>query len=237
MYILIDYDNLPPLLKANGPRAIADHLQSRLITSFPSYFPGDIRFDVRFYGGWHARQALTPRGSRLLMEVQQYFPFVIRDVPNSRVLTINAFVAEGMISLPQQILPHTYRQRPENPRSSSVKNKRALNCLHNGCPADALASLFDTGACPVSSCSRSIGDLITKSEQKLVDTMLVADTIHLASVSERKIILVSSDDDMWPGMLSAMQLGATIFHVTTLPQSNARLYTGSFRSTYRTLGI
>jgi uncharacterized LabA/DUF88 family protein len=237
MHILVDYDNLPSALRSTGPLAIADRIQSRLITSFPSYFTGNIRFEVRFYGGWHTRSAPSARGARLLSEVQQSFPRIIRMPATGQIVTINASVAESLLALPHQLLPHTYRIRAESPRSASAKSARTLNCLNNGCPADALVSLFDTGRCPTVSCNRGIEEMLSRSEQKLVDTMLVADTIFLANSSEPQIALVSSDDDMWPGMLTAMNIGTMVFHVTTKAHSNAALYTGSARRKYRTLGV
>ena len=57
--------------------------------------------------------------------------------------------------------------------------------------------------------------LLSRREQKLVDTMIVADLIHLASRGETPIGLVSSDDDMWPGILSALNIGASVIHVHT----------------------
>jgi uncharacterized LabA/DUF88 family protein len=239
MHILVDYDNLPPELKSNGPRAIADRIQSRLIAGFPSYFLGNIRFEVRFYGGWHTRSSPSTRGARLLGEVQQFFPYMIRIPSTGQILTINASLAESLLALPQQLLPHTYRTRAEVPQSYSVRSATALNCQHNSCPADALVALFSTGHCPNSSCSRGIGEILSRAEQKLVDTMLVTDTIFLANSAEKQIVIVSSDDDMWPGMLTAMSLGTMVFHMTTRTpsQSNAFLYTGSLRSKYRTLGV
>ena len=74
--------------------------------------------------------------------------------------------------------------------------------------------------------------VLTRTEQKLVDTMLVADLIHLASSGETSVAVVSSDDDMWPGMLMAMSHGAQIVHICTKHPSRNRLYQGTFRSQY-----
>jgi hypothetical protein len=43
--------------------------------------------------------------------------------------------------------------------------------------------------------------------------MLVADLMHLAHVGESDIAVVSSDDDVWPGVISGMQRGAHVIHV------------------------
>jgi hypothetical protein len=49
--ILVDYDNIPPLVSRNGPRFVADLLQARLIATFPQFALGNVRLDFRFYGG------------------------------------------------------------------------------------------------------------------------------------------------------------------------------------------
>jgi hypothetical protein len=58
--------------------------------------------------------------------------------------------------------------------------------------------------------------------------MIVADVIHLAGKGEVTIGIVSSDDDIWPGMLSAMQIGANIIHIQpgNFRQTSPYLQTG-----------
>ena len=58
-------------------------------------------------------------------------------------------------------------------------------------------------------------DVLQKWEQKLVDTMLVSDLIFLATRGERDLVVVSSDDDIWPGIRTALQLGARVTQVHT----------------------
>jgi hypothetical protein len=57
--------------------------------------------------------------------------------------------------------------------------------------------------------------LISTTEQKLVDSMLTADLIHLAHSGEQFVAIVSSDDDMWPGIITAVHAGAHVLHVQT----------------------
>lgn len=237
MYVLIDYDNLPRSLSINGPGLIADRLQERLITSFPSYLAGETRFHMRFYGGWHSRTGPTKRGAQVLAEVQHAFPLMIRASTVGTNVTIDGSVAEGLLALPNQPLPHTYRTYPGFGRAIRAKSRTSLNCSLPRCPADQLVNLFNSDSCPEVHCTKNLEDLVTRTEQKLVDAMLVADTIYLASNGERKLAVVSSDDDMWPGMLSAMSAGTMIFHVQTAAASNSAIYLGSCKTRYRSLGI
>lgn len=55
---------------------------------------------------------------------------------------------------------------------------------------------------------------MTRPEQKLVDTMLTADLIHVASLmGTSDLVIVTNDDDLWPGIRMAVHLGATVHHV------------------------
>ncbi len=60
-----------------------------------------------------------------------------------------------------------------------------------------------------------------RSEQKLVDSMITVDLIHFAMNKSESLVLVSGDDDMWPGIRYALLQDASIIHlvpkVTTRP--------------------
>jgi hypothetical protein len=96
----------------------------------------------------------------------------------------------------------------------------------------AVQQFFVAGKCPDNSCARTVEHFLTRSEQKLVDTMLVSDLIHLASTGESAIAVVSSDDDLWPGMLMAMLKGVQIVQVCTKHASTHKLYIGDLKKQY-----
>ena len=62
--------------------------------------------------------------------------------------------------------------------------------------------------------------------------MIVSDLIHLASTGESAIAVVSSDDDLWPGMLMAMSKGVQIVQVCTKHASTHNLYVGGLNKQY-----
>ena len=63
--------------------------------------------------------------------------------------------------------------------------------------------------------------------------MLVADLIHL-SASPQGVGVVSSDDDIWPGIRMALSAGASIFHIHSKKgQGTPEFYQGRLPSTYR----
>jgi hypothetical protein len=45
--------------------------------------------------------------------------------------------------------------------------------------------------------------------------MLVADTIHLSREGEQLLAIVTSDDDIWSGIISARVFGTHVVHVRT----------------------
>jgi hypothetical protein len=57
MYILVDHDNLPDRVKRTGLRGMADRFAELAMTR--SAEPGDLRLDVKFYGGWFEYDKLT----------------------------------------------------------------------------------------------------------------------------------------------------------------------------------
>ena len=58
----------------------------------------------------------------------------------------------------------------------------------------------------------------------MVDTMMVADIIHIANRGDESVAVVTSDDDVWPGILSAMIIGTRVLHVRPKPSSMAWPY-------------
>jgi hypothetical protein len=47
--------------------------------------------------------------------------------------------------------------------------------------------------------------------------MLTADLIQLTLAGDKIIGIVSSDDDLWPGIMSSLLRGATLLHIHTKP--------------------
>lgn len=55
-----------------------------------------------------------------------------------------------------------------------------------------------------------------RDEQKMVDTLLVADMASHAMMNKASdVVVVSSDIDMWPGVLLALRIGCGVTHIHT----------------------
>jgi hypothetical protein len=234
MVALIDWDNLDDRERRQGARYVADKLWTTLGCLVPALLQGVQNFDVRLYGGWYGwngARNITPLATQLAADVQNDFPFILRDSSGSQSVKISGELAHSLLRLPKQVLPHTFRQRQGSPRLSCGDPSK-FGCTQPSCPMVVVHQFFSLRKCPESSCTRTIDQLLTRAEQKLVDTMLVADLIHLASSGETCLAVVSSDDDMWPGMLMAMSHGAHVVHVCTKHLSSRRLYEGAFQKQY-----
>ncbi len=82
-------------------------------------------------------------------------------------------------------------------------------------------SFYSDRACVHEGCLVSRKRAFSRSEQKLVDTMIVSDLIHFATSSTKEnLVLVSGDDDMWPGIRYALLQDARIIHI--LPKQSRR---------------
>ena len=54
---------------------------------------------------------------------------------------------------------------------------------------------------------------MARAEQKLVDSMLVVDLTHFADTTDQPLVVVSADDDLWPGIRFVLLRGARVIHV------------------------
>ena len=69
--------------------------------------------------------------------------------------------------------------------------------------------------------------------QKLVDTMLTADLIQVSRPAATHIAVVTSDDDLWPGIYTALSQGATVHHVRPSPSPESKYYETETEIGYR----
>ena len=99
-----------------------------------------------------------------------------------------------------------------------VRSPKGLGCTRaeTDCCLRGLKKLFRDECCP--DCTLTADDLIPERvQQKLVDTMLAADLLHLsAGGGEEPVALVTSDDDLMPPVIQAVHGGATVLHLHTI---------------------
>ncbi len=211
--VLIDYDNVSHI----DPQKGLNHVVKSILEKLPKgMLPHGTYIAVRLYGGWYRSSQLSRRAQDLSIQISRHYPGTLSlDTANMRRVFVFVELARSLLVDPSQDILNTYRVRgvPSNLRPKAFPFQACTQTQNALCPLAGAHTLLQTGTCPNSSCGVKIADVITRHEQKLVDTMLTADLIHVASSSASDIVVVSNDDDLWPGIRTAISLGAFVHHI------------------------
>jgi uncharacterized LabA/DUF88 family protein len=213
MNILVDHDNLEAIDRSRGLTNVALRIVEAVAARALS--DGD-RVNLRRYGGWYSRTTLSNRAQMLAAEIQREFPTVLTfgSAESPLRVRVAAELATCLLADPRNILHDTFRVRA-GVANVAVAAQPWHDCAHPmSCPLIVQTQFLSTAGCPATSCAIVPETVLKRNEQKLVDTMLVADMIY-AGMRDQKFAIVSSDDDMWPGIRSALVGGARVFHVHT----------------------
>ena len=211
--MLVDYDNVEELSRLRG----LDDLVPTMLAKLPEdVTPDNALVSIRLYGGWYERDSLTKLAENLLSEIARDFP-VPTVVPvgkgyRRRIKTV-VDLARGLLIPPNNHLFNTFRRR-------AAPRLRAAQPPYEDCAAPQNCALSDVGKllkarrCPTETCRVRMQDAFTQPQQKLVDTMLTADAIFVAhSLTRAKLAIVTNDDDLWPAICTAGNIGAKIYHI------------------------
>ena len=211
----------------------------RIINALPhetSFFRTGTRLSVRFYGGWYAKSGLSKAGQDLAAELRGSFPTSIL-VGTRRAIVrfrVSADLARSLLLDPMHDLLHTLRRA--FPPIHNISSVPFRGCTRpNTCPLAGIEPLVRSGVCPDSSCDTRLSAVFPRGkQQKLVDTMLVADLIYLAAASAGSptLVVVSSDDDLWPGIRTALHFGASVHHIHTSSRRTSQSYTSAVTARY-----
>jgi hypothetical protein len=217
MIALIDFDNLPVGARTRGLPYVAERVfqsATRFHTSSGS------RVLCRLYGGWYSRGGPTRQAQLLAAEVIKEFP---RTLPSSSgALIVDMELAYALAAEPSRHLLRTYR-REGRVKGIGCRAPSAAGCTKALCPLASMASFVQSGTCPEPACPVKPEDFLFRRQQKLVDTMFTADMIHLAQVDSRILCVVSSDDDLWPGIKMVLLQKRPLIHLHTLPSHTTPL--------------
>ena len=213
--VLVDYDNLGPTITRAGPVALARILTPVVPKAVLELYE---EINVRLYGGWRSKGSPTIVAQQLIPTIRAQSPtvYALQDPGGkSRHLRLNVELAHGPIDS-QIILQETYATQ----RSLRKFRARALEshecCRPTICGLKSFLTASHRTECDVPGCSVKLKDLLVRDEQKMVDTLLVADVAQLALVQRApNVVLVSSDTDMWPAVLLALRIGSNVIHIHT----------------------
>ncbi len=205
MIILIDYDNLPRSAQNDGLALICEKILRKIK---PQNFAGKQNVKLRLYGGWFRKKALTRKANLLTEQISASFPFTL-SIANNIDYVVHAELATTLVSDVYNEFTHTFRLRSP-PKDMNIRRFPLKKCAEpQNCSISVLNSLINRDTCPNANCNISPRMAFYKAEQKMVDSMLVVDSIHQMV----PLILVSGDDDMWPGIRYALMQNAQIIHI------------------------
>ena len=192
------------------------------------------RFRIRFYGGWYGKTALTQHGQTLSAELAGVFParLSVGTRYTSLQLRVGAELASSMLADPSHDVLHTLRRGA--PFRSNIHPIPFRGCTEpTACPLAPIEALFDLNGCPADGCLAPVSAVFSRpKKQKLVDTMLVSDLIYLACTTRNPVVVVSTDDDLWPGIRTALHLGLPVHHVHTDNRTTPRIYASAVTTAY-----
>ena len=212
MIVLIDYDNLDALKRRRGVRYV---ITSLLHALGRRRVAGEQTVVCRLYGGWLDGTLLSPSAQGLSSDLRREFPSAmhVADEEGTHTVLVRAELALALVCDPRSQLTHTYRRR-SLPRRLQCIAAPFPDCADPlCCPVASLDPFIRDGTCPVDGCVVAPRDVLERAEQKLVDSMIVIDLVHLAQATSESLVVVSADDDLWPGIRFVLLRGSRVVHV------------------------
>lgn len=223
IFILVDFDNINKAESRLGVEYLIRKVFSICDSKLRSVASHAV---VRLYGGWYEQGRMTYAAQRLAGDIVLINP--VRIVRSDKsILWVRAELANALLADPVTLVDNTFRRRQAQ---SNLKCRRApwAGCAnHLSCTCAQFEIFFNAG-CSEAGCTVRGLDVLERSEQKVVDSMLVADLIF-ASRQQADVVLVSRDDDMWPGLRMATASGCTVVHLLTSAGSSLPNYYSSLR--------
>ena len=214
LLVLVDYDNVDRSHTVAGPVNLA----KMLVTLLPSaIIAGHQGVTVRLYGGWRNDRALTNSAQKLVPEINRQSPTVVSVLDSGVTLNVRLTVelAQGPIGSSTSLEQTFVKNRGlRNFRSGSSPQHGCAN--PSSCGLQMFSGLTHATQCGNPGCNSKLADVFVRDEQKMVDTLIVADIAHQAFAAKAtNVVVVSSDTDMWPGVLLALRAGCVVTHIHT----------------------
>lgn len=212
--VFVDYDNVQAAHTSAGAVNLARMIVSLLPASILVRYTA---VAVRLYGGWRSSAKLTRLAQRLIPDIRQGSPGVITTQHEGTNVSLRLVVelADKPIGATSPLEETLVFERDLRKfRAKALPWQHCSNVA--SCGFGAFSSAGHSSACGNPSCTTKLGDIFVRDEQKMVDTLIVADMaqcVHVAKASD--VVVVSSDTDMWPGVLLALRAGCSVIHVHT----------------------
>ena len=215
MWLLVDYGNIQTIDKSRGLGYVVDMLVNRI---GPTRLKENELVNIRLYDGWYQGNTLSKNAQTIATEIEAFSPspILVRGAEKAFPVRANVELARSLLSNPSKDILHTYRIRGF-PTGLKCEKPPFKDCANEAeCPWRRLPEFLLNRCCPAEGCNIHPKKIISRAEQKVVDTMITTDLIDLCSSGE-KVALASSDDDMWPGISLSISRGASLIHLQTKP--------------------
>lgn len=210
----MDYDNLNAPLKAVGPVDLGKILLSIVPLNVVAKYS---LVDVRLYGGWRSNGLLTTSAQRLLPTIHASSPSII-SIAHAGATTRLRFtvqLAESPIWARERFTETFVKNRSLRKFRASQSPWQTCQ-TPSACGFDQILGVNHLSTCANATCTAKLGDILVRDEQKMVDTHVVADIAHHALATNAvDLVVVSSDTDIWPGVLLALHAGSALIHIHT----------------------
>ncbi len=207
--VLIDFDNFFP-----GEIAAREQLDQdlrRAVDCALNVEPALTHVEVRLYGGWLENGVLTGRASELQAQVGAP-SFAARHPRQPGLLRVTTILVTRLAAVVDLEWGHTLRSRLGLPQLRLADRPRPADCVdHEQCPVRIVRSMSRgrQRQCSIDGCTVMNADAFLVREQKMVDSLLVCDTISYSQTSSALVVL-SNDLDVLPGLVQAANSQACI---------------------------
>ncbi len=200
-----------------NPNILADRLDTlvrSLSNAITTERPGLWNLHFRLYDGWFDEQG---RGS----ERYEMLRKKVYDLYPTRTRTARHFVsmATALAAQPDIGIPHTLRVIEGLPTRGKISlSVGAPGCAYpSNCSIASLKSWVRGGCSLIPDCRVETTSVASHTIQKLVDTAVVSDTIWYASHGQ-SVAVVSDDEDVIPGLITARAFGAKVMWISRWPR-------------------
>lgn len=209
LFVLVDYDNVERTLTLGGAVQLSRTIVSSLSAAV---LLAHTHATVRLYGGWRSGGIATSKSHSISADIQANAPTYIA-LSGGKPFRVDIELALASLGS-SKVLSETF-VRDRELRGFRARPTPLANCIDSvGCGMAVHQGARHTTQCDTSGCSVRLGQVFARDEQKMVDTLIVADLADIAlGRHATHLVLVSSDIDMWPGVLLATSAGCNILHV------------------------
>lgn len=220
MLLLIDYGNVDESERRSG----LDHILRKAVSlaERPGLSLTAVR--VRLYGGWYEGGKLTRLGQALSAELRDISPVRYTSPFSSQPVLIRGEIAFSILAAPKVLISNTFR-RKGYPRNLQCESPPWLACADKlNCRLGPIRDFISSDSCGTKGCMIRPTDVLHKQEQKVVDSMIVADLIDYASLPSSIVGVASRDDDVWPGLYLACKTATEVIHLNASASSRVPEY-------------